>query len=109
MDQRKEFERWYIDELFRRLKVKPRALEAAERPDFTFVLSDKQIGLEVTRAVYQELVRAVKMQIEEHPGEAMIISSLKDGPRRRSNREIGGDAFGLNDEPAWQSCENELR
>jgi hypothetical protein len=109
MDQRKESERWYVDELFRRLRLKPHAFEIGERPDFTFVQNGKQIGLEVTCAVYQELARAVKMQIEERSGEGMVISSLKDGARRRSNREIAADAFSLSDEPASQSCDDEMR
>jgi len=49
------------------------------------------------------------MQMEEYPNGAMIISNLRDGPRRRSKSEIAADAFSMSDEPAWQSCEDEMR
>jgi hypothetical protein len=111
MDQRKDFERGLIDELFRRLGKfgqRPDSIEEGERPDFMFALQNTRVGLEVTRSVYQELARAVRIQATGYPNEAMIITSLKDGPRRRSNSEISADAFSLSDEPVWQSCEDEM-
>ena len=112
MDQKKKVERAYVNALFNRLAKlgsAPRVLEERERPDFAALIENQRIGLEVTCSVYQELVRAEKLQAITFPDETINITNLVDRPKRRSNSEILGEMFYEGDEPAWKSCEDEKR
>jgi hypothetical protein len=105
----KSSERYYLDVLLKRLEKlgcdRPSSIVESEKPDFILEIRGRKIGVEVTLAVEGEYIRAQKLQDTLYPGEAAIITNLKDGNRRRSNQEITRDMFGdmLDPEQAWKS------
>jgi hypothetical protein len=113
MEFKKTIERLHIDALLKRLarlgEPMPAAIEEAERPDFILHYGPERVGLESTRSVYQELVRADILQAARCPREWILTGNLMDGPRRRSDDEILGEMLSFSEEMAWKSCEQEMR
>jgi hypothetical protein len=111
MALKKKIERFQIDSLLKRLAklghAIPESIEETERPDFILRLAREQIGLETTRAVYQEHIRADKLQQMHYPNECIITMNLMDRTRRRSNDEILGDMLSI--ESPWKDCEQDMR
>jgi len=111
MEPKKSSERTNVEALLKRLvKVGqpwPSSIEEGERPDFILQYGEAQVGVETTRSVYQEMVRADKLHQAKCPGEWFITTNLIDGPRRRSDQEILGEM--LSNDPAWRSCAQEMR
>ena len=60
----------------------------SEKPDFIITRAGKKIGVEHTRAVYQEIVRANKLHFGKCPNLPIDSTDLKDRKMRRSNDEI---------------------
>jgi hypothetical protein len=85
----------------------PNSVEETEKPDFVLRLPREQIGLEATRAVYQEHIRADKLQQTQYPNECIITTNLMDRTRHRSNDEILQDMLSI-DSP-WKDCEQDMR
>jgi len=110
----KNTERGYLDALIKRLEKlgydRPSSIVESERPDFILEIGSRKVGVEVTLAVEGEYVRAQKLQDALYPGEATIITNLKDGNRRRSNQEITHDMFGdmLDPEQVWKSIDTQM-
>ena len=113
MEFKKTIERFHIEALLKRLaklgEPMPASIEEAERPDFILHYGEEQVGLEATRSVYQELVRADILQAARCPAEWIITTNLIDGPRRRSNDEIVGEMLSVSEEMPWKSRDQEMR
>ena len=113
MEFRKTIERSHINTLLKRLArlrdPMPAPIEEADRPDFILHYGEERVGLEVTRSVDQELVRANILRDRRWPAEWILTTNLVDGPRRRSNHEILEEALSVNDEPPWKGCDQEMR
>ncbi len=111
MSHKKNIERFHVDDLLTRITKlgysMPISIADSERPDFILTYADGQIGLETTRSVYQEYVRAGKLQDQKFPQEFIVITNLKDGQSRRSNDDIVSDMFDF--EGPWNNCENHIR
>jgi hypothetical protein len=107
----KNAERGYLDALFKRLEKlgydRPSSIVESERPDFILEIGGRTVGVEVTLAVEGEYVRAEKLQKTPDSEEAAILTNLKDGNRRRSNKEIIHNMFGDQFEPeqAWKGID----
>jgi hypothetical protein len=59
-----------------------------EKPDFIITCGGKKIGVEHTRAVYQEVVRAGKLHFSECPNSTTDQTDLIDREERRSTKQI---------------------
>lgn len=58
----------------------------SERPDFILDVNGREIGVEVTRSVYQESVRALQLQAEKFPTSWVNLTNcVDDGPRRHND------------------------
>lgn len=64
------------------------SIEKSEKPDFIITCANRTIGVEHTRAVYQEVVRAGKLHFTKCPNLVADFTDLKDRQARRSNEEI---------------------
>ena len=64
------------------------SIAKGEKPDFTIICKNKKIGIEHTRAVQQEIVRADKLHFAKCPTITVNLTDLKDREPRRSNEEI---------------------
>ena len=71
-------------------------IDESERPDFCLRYRDKEIGLEVTRSIFQEEARGRKLHTSKMPQQCAVTTHLIDGPRRRSDDEIVADMSNLN-------------
>jgi hypothetical protein len=79
----------------------PTSVAHADKPDFILTFPDKAVGVEVTRSVAQEFVRAERLQAIHSPSSWINLTYLNDGDRRRSDAEIAASAFGM----GWQPVE----
>ena len=110
----KNTERGYLHALLKRLEKlgydRPNSIVAFDKPDFILEIGGRRVGVEVTLAVEGEYVRAQKLQDALYPGEATIITNLKDGNWRRSNQEIIHDMFGdvFDPEQAWKGIGTQM-
>jgi hypothetical protein len=59
-------------------------------PDFIIEVGGERIGVETTRSVYQEYVRALKLQARDCANSWVNLTHLVDHTRRRSTSEIRG-------------------
>jgi hypothetical protein len=85
----------------------PSDIQASERPDFIVTIGGQRIGIETTRAVYQEQVRAEKIHIRRLPDQCIDTTHLIDRVPRRSNDEIVAEILNLNSE--WKDSETGMR
>jgi hypothetical protein len=83
------------------LRIPSTSLVERESPDFEFAHGGKTIGLEVTRAIYQEFLRGMKLVCPEAIAD---ITDLRDRDKRRSNEEIQ-QAMCPRPEAPWQPIE----
>src|SRR5208283_5738809 len=94
MNAKQAIERADLDALLRRVSqlecLTPTAIEhsAQTSPDFIIELAGEKIGVEATRSVYQEFVRAMKLQARDCPNSWVNLTHLEDRPRRRSTPEV---------------------
>jgi len=92
MDLKKLIERQDLDLLLSRLSrledQVPTAITESERPDFIVAFGSATVGIETTRTVHQECVRALKMQASVHPNQWVNLTHLVDGRPRRKNSEL---------------------
>jgi hypothetical protein len=92
MDRKKAIEYADIDVFLKCLNkldgLVPTSVVHTDKPDFIIKCATKTIGVEITRAVYQEVVRAGKLQFSDCPNSCIDLTSLKDHEPRRSNEEI---------------------
>jgi subtilisin-like proprotein convertase family protein len=106
----KNTERSYLDDLLKRLEKlgydRPSSIDEFDKPDFILEIGGRKIGVEVTLAVEGEYIRSQKLQDTLYPGEAAIITNLKDGNRRRSNQEIIHDMF--DPEQSWKGIDTQM-
>jgi hypothetical protein len=92
MSAKQVIERADLDALLRRLsQLKEPAARVIEHrsqksPDFIIEVAGERIGVETTRSVYQEYVRALKLQARDNSW--IHLTHLVDRPRRRSTSEI---------------------
>jgi len=88
----KSGERKNLDELLERLlKVdhfEPDSVIESEKPDFIIEHQGSKIGIETTRAVAEEYVRAIRLQTSKHPSLWVNISDLMCRTTRRSNKDL---------------------
>jgi hypothetical protein len=66
----------------------PSYIEPSERPDFILTADTKKIGVEVTRLVYQERIRALKLQAERFPALWINLTHCVDEGTRRTNSDL---------------------
>jgi hypothetical protein len=66
----------------------PGSIVASEKPDFIITSAGKKTGVEITRAVSQEFVRAQKLHAFKCPDSWINLTHLEDREKRRSNEEI---------------------
>lgn len=96
MTAKQAIERADLDALLRRLLelegTTPTVVEHSTQksPDFIIELAGETIGVEATRSVNQEFVRAMKLQARDCPNSWVNLTHLIDRPARRSNRQILG-------------------
>jgi hypothetical protein len=96
MTAKQSIERADLDSLLRRLaqleEFTPISIHhrKQESPDFILELAEETIGLEATRSVHQEYVRAMKLQARECPKSWVNLTHLRDRSKRRSSAEIHG-------------------
>jgi hypothetical protein len=92
MNNKKAIERADIDVFLKCLKsldnFTPTSLIHDDKPDFVITKGIEKIGVETTRAVHQEVVRARKLQHTRCPNSWIILTNLKNPETRRSNEEI---------------------
>lgn len=93
MSSDRTIERIDLDVLLKCLNVldglETTSITKSERPDFIITRTGKKIGVEHTRAVYQEIVRAGKLHFSTCPHLAIDVTDLKDRQgQRRSNEEL---------------------
>jgi hypothetical protein len=69
-------------------KFQPSSIDHKDKPDFIISNAGKNIGVETTRAVSQEMVRARKLHFSECPNLWIDVTHLKDRELRRSNKEL---------------------
>lgn len=74
--------------LFKAEHFAPDLVVESEKPDFIIEHQGRKIGIETTRAVAEEFVRAFKVQAAKHPLLWMNISNLKNRSTRRSNKDL---------------------
>ncbi len=108
---KKKIERFHVHELLKRITKlgysNPDSIRDSERPDFILQLSGDQIGLETTRAVYQEYIRGAILHDTECPTSCVITTNLMDGPKRRSNDEIVADMLNIYSD--WKDSEEDMQ
>lgn len=95
MDEKQKIERLDLDTFLACLAVlenfRPSLIEHQDKPDFiiTVTSAGKKIGVETTRSVYQEVVRAMKsFRFTECRDSLMNLTHLKDGEKRRSKDDL---------------------
>ena len=66
----------------------PNAILESERPDFIVTFGRESIGIETTRTVHQECVRALKLQASTHPCQWVNLTNLVGGQSRRTNCQL---------------------
>jgi len=111
MSHKKYIERFHVDQLLNRLTKlgysNPGDIRESERPDFVIDLADEQVGLETTRAVYQEYVRGSILHDTKCPNSWVITTHLMDGRKRRTDDEIVADMLNICGE--WKDSEQDMR
>lgn len=95
MSSDRTIERIDLDVLLRCLNaldgLEVTSITKSERPDFIVIRGDKKLGIEHTRAVYQEVVRAEKLHLSECPDLTIDVTDLKERQgQRRANEELLG-------------------
>ena len=81
----------------------PNSIVASEKPDFIITSAGKKTGIEITRAVSQEYVRAQKLHVSECLSSWIDLTHLKDGETRRSKKEILASIMNLSSQ--WKRTE----
>jgi hypothetical protein len=111
MLHKKDIERFHVDALLKRLTKlgysHPDSIEFSERPDFILQISGERIGLEATRAVFQEYVRGAILHDTECPNAWVVTTNLMDGPKRRSNDEVVADMLNICSD--WKDSEQDMK
>ncbi len=81
----------------------PASISFSEKPDFIITKSGRKIGIEHTRWVYQEWVRANKLHAAECPELSIQLTNLKDGKSRRTNEQLLESMTSF--EASWKNSE----
>lgn len=108
MENKKLIERADLDFLLKYLNrldgFSPTSIAISERPDFIITSERNTIGVELTRAVYGEIVRAEKLHMSECPNLWIDVTHLKDREARRSNEDILESMTNLSSQ--WKKTED---
>lgn len=67
----------------------PTAVRDSERPDFIVTFGRGTVGIEITRTLYQECARVLRMHASNHPHQWVNLTHLVDAGHRRTNSELG--------------------
>jgi hypothetical protein len=98
LNAKKRVERGDLNALLARLSqlddCTPSSISDSERPDFIIVIAGKDIGVETTRSVRMECVRALKIQAEKSPNCWVNLTYLNDRLPRRSNSDLARNMSG---------------
>jgi hypothetical protein len=87
---KRKIELWRLERLLRQLTPQPYQIESSDRPDVILRTGTLAIGVEITTSTPQEYHRARRLHHTDPRlrVRAVCVSELRDGPRRRTDKEL---------------------
>jgi hypothetical protein len=95
----------FAEELFRRFNITPENIKSRDRPDLSFEVDGVEVGMEITHMTYEEYIRGSRLHQDLLPGEAVVVSNLRNHGERRGKEELISDMMGITN-TEWDSFDD---